>query len=269
MSIEDLVKDFNPKNTIPVAEGKSKIIYPTQDDKIRLMSFKPHCRSITYNREENVPLTDYWRMLACMDFMKRTEDDGVPTQLKYNRLIEKEGNLYMVVDKITPIPIEWIVRYEAAGSIVKLFPTLVQEGEIFRRPLLKFDYKQDQTVAGVDDPTLNESYILGFGLLKNEKELIRCKKMMRRIGENIRRSLDSVEVDLIDLKMEFGYISEGNIVLIDEISQDCIRARDRITGNSITKDLFREWKSHADVAKGYETFARKLNPNIESYIREL
>jgi len=264
--INKIIKKFDKKNVSPVAEGKSKVIYPTLDDRLCLMKFKPHCRSITYNREEDVPGTEYWRMFACMDFMKKVENLGIPTQLRYDKLIEKDGDIFMGVDKVTPIPVEWIIRYEAAGSIVNLFPTLVKKGQKFEKPFLKYDFKQDISVAGVDDPTLNESYIVGFGLLKSGSEVSYCKKMLTNIGEDIRKHLDRVDIDLIDMKMEFGYNPKGQIVLIDEISQDCIRGRDRSTGQSTTKDLFREWKSHEDIVLGYKNFAKKINPNIEKYL---
>ena len=264
--MNEILEEFDASSVSPIAEGKSKAIYPTLDDRLNLMKFKPHCRSITYDREEDVPRTEHWRMFACMDFMQRTEKLGIPTQLMYDKLVEKDGDLFMAVDKIEPIPIEWIIRYEAAGSIVNLFPTLAKKGQKFDKPFLKYDLKQDISVAGVDDPTLNESYIVGFGLLGSDNEVQDCKNMLTRIGGDIRSRLDDVGVDLIDMKMEFGYNPKGEVVLIDEISQDCIRGRDRTTGNSITKDLFREWKSHSDIVSGYETFARKLNPTIENYL---
>src|SRR5262249_47432617 len=127
----------------PIADGKSKTITPTVLPGCCLMSFKPHARSITSQREEDVPGTDYWRLLSTLDILLRLQAKGVTTPLQYPRALAARGGLYLAVCRARPIPIEWICRYEAAGSIVRLFPTLVQPGQRFSRPLFKYDYKQD------------------------------------------------------------------------------------------------------------------------------
>jgi phosphoribosylaminoimidazole-succinocarboxamide synthase len=155
-----------------------------------------------------------------------------------------------------------------------LFPGLVKEGQRFARPLFKYDYKQDIRVAGIDDPTLNESYIVGLGLL-SEEQLRACKQLLGDVGALIHRRLAAVGIRLIDMKMEFGVNRRGpgerserpeERMVIDEISQDCIRAVDEATGQSLTKDLFRQLKRPEEVVAAYEAFARKLNPGIEDLV---
>jgi phosphoribosylaminoimidazole-succinocarboxamide synthase len=249
----------------PVAEGKSKTIHDTGVSGLCLMSFKPHARSITSQREENVAGTDSWRMLATLEIARRLTADGIPTHLRHPRALRTSAAMYLAVAPVRPIPIEWIVRYETAGSIVRLFPGLVQAGQRFAPPLLKYDYKQDIKVAGVDDPTLNESYIVGLGLLSAE-HLQQAKRMLGAIGEHVQRYLQAAAIRLIDLKMEFGFDEQGALLLIDEISQDCIRAVDEKTGRSLTKDAFRQMKSAVEVVEAYREFALRLNPRIEELI---
>jgi phosphoribosylaminoimidazole-succinocarboxamide synthase len=258
----------------PLADGKSKTIRRTTEPGVAMMSFKPHARSITSRREEDVPGSDYWRILATLELMLMLDKAGVDTHLRCRRVLCYQGRLYLVVSEMAPVPIEWIVRYQAAGSIVRLFPALVREGQRFDPPLFKYDYKQDVAVAGVDDPTLNESYIVGLRLL-SEEQLRRAKELLGRVGVLVRNRLAVAGMRLVDMKMEFGLggpvgflrtVSGRSVVVIDEISQDCIRAVDEATGRSLTKDLFRQLKSPEEVVAAYAEFVRRLNPDFASLI---
>ncbi|MBI4919381.1 hypothetical protein HY837_05585 [archaeon] len=263
MSIAEYVRQTLDPTQEPIAEGKSKKVIAV-DDTTCVMAFKPHLRSITSKREENIEGTDYWRILNTLDTMNYLSSLGIPTSLAHNKAVRVNDKVYLVTKHVKPIPIEWIVRYEAAGSIVRLFPSLVKAGQKFETPLFKYDLKQDIKVAGTDDPTLNESYIVGLGLL-NEQDLARAKQMLGAIGEALKDRLDKVGIALVDVKMEYGFCGD-KICVIDEISQDCMRAYDKETGKSLTKDLFRQMKSHEEIVRAYEAFAKRLNPNVESLI---
>lgn len=243
-------------NKIPEIEGKSKKIYKL-DENTYYMCFKPHLRSITSKREENIKGTDHERLQANMYFMNLLESKGIKTQIK-NRNIQKiDGEEGILVKKVKAIPLEFICRYYAAGSIVRLYPSLVKEGQKFKTPLYKFDLKQDIKVAGVDDPTLNENYIVGLEIL-TQKELEKAKKVLVQVGEIMRKTLEKGGMKLIDMKMELGFDDDGQIVVIDEISQDCIRANDIQTGKSLTKDSFRQLKNDQEVLNAYIEFNRRL-----------
>ena len=72
------------------------------------------------------------------------------------------------------------------------------------------------------------------------------------------------------MKMEMGFAQNGDIIVIDEISQDCIRANDMQTGKSLTKDAFRQLKSDEEVLECYKEFNRRLRnlEDIYEYIRD-
>lgn len=244
------------KLKIPVVEGKSKKIFKLDDDTY-FMCFKPHLRSITYKREDNIEGTEYQRLLANIYFMNLLEKNGIKTQLKNDKIQEIDGEKGIIVKKIKTIPIEFICRYYAAGSIVRLYPSLVKEGQKLKTPLYKFDLKQDIKVSGVDDPTLNENYIVGLEIL-TEKQLLEAKEILAKVGEIVRGALEKANMKLIDMKMELGFDENGEIVVIDEISQDCIRANDITTEESLTKDTFRQLKSDKEVLNAYIEFNKRL-----------
>jgi phosphoribosylaminoimidazole-succinocarboxamide synthase len=245
------------------------VIYSTKDSNLYLVKFKPHARSITAKREEDVPKTEYWRMLANVEMLSRLASEGIATNLVYNKVLNIRGTNYMAVGSVSPIQLEWIVRYEAQGSIVREYPDRVNVGDLlpcqFQKISYKIDTKKNVMDSGVDDPTIPDSYILGFGIL-NKKQLSLARKLQYSIGEKVKGDLEVVGIRLQDMKFELGFSPKGKILLIDEISQDCIRAVDILTGKRLTKDLFREHNSHNAMVSGYEEFARRLNPNIESLI---
>ena len=240
----------------PEIEGKSKKIFKL-DDNTYFMCFKPHLRSITSKREENIAGTEKERLKANINFMNLLESEGVKTQIKEKNIKVIDGIEGIIVKKIKTIPIEFICRYYAAGSIVRLYPSLVKEGQKFKTPLYKFDLKQDIKVSGVDDPTLNENYIVGLEIL-TEEQLKNAKNILAKTGEIMRKTLEKAGMKLIDMKMELGFDEDGEIVVIDEISQDCIRANDIKTGKSLTKDAFRQMKSDEEVLKTYKEFNKRL-----------
>lgn len=244
------------ENKIPEVEGKSKKIFKI-DENTYFMCFKPHLRSITSKREENIAGTEHERLLANMYFMNLLEDKGIKTQIKSRQIEKIDGHEGILVKKVKTIPIEFICRYYAAGSIVRLYPSLVKEGQKFKTPLYKFDLKQDIKVAGVDDPTLNENYIVGLEILTKE-QFEKAKHILEKVGGIMRETLQRANMQLIDMKMELGFDEDGEIVVIDEISQDCIRANDIDTQKSLTKDSFRQLKSDAEVLEAYKEFNRRI-----------
>lgn len=240
-------------------EGKSKKIYKLDKDTY-FMCFKPHLRSITSKREENIEGTEHQRLLANMYFMNILEMKGIKTQIKNNEIVKIDGKEGILVKKVKTIPIEFICRYYAAGSIVRLYPSLVKEGQEFKTPLYKFDLKQDIKVAGVDDPSLNENYIVGLEILTNE-QFEKAKEILAKVGKIMREVLEKAGMQLIDMKMELGFDENEQIIVIDEISQDCIRANDIRTGKSLTKDAFRQLKSKEEVLDIYKEFNKRLGIN--------
>ncbi len=247
-----------------IANGKSKTIYAI-DDMTAIMLYKPHLRSVTKKREENIDGTDVYRMYATQFFLNLMEENNIPTERVENKILNINGKLAIPIKRCKPIPLEWIRRYYASGSIVRLFPIFVKEGQKFDPPLNKYDAKIDVSLTGgIDDPTLNESYITGLHILTKD-QFDAADKMLTKIGDILNKVYYEAGIKLVDLKMEFG-ILDGKIILIDELSQDCMRANDMVTGETLTKDAFRQMKSHEDILKTYENFLKRMCPNYKNLV---
>ena len=107
---------------------------------------------------------------------------------------------------------------------------------------------------------MNESYIVGLEILSKD-DFEEAKQILAKVGEIIRKTLEKCDIKLIDMKMELGFDKDRNIVVIDEISQDCIRANDIKTEKSLTKDSFRQMKTDEEVLNTYKEFNRRLGIN--------
>ena len=51
--------------------------------------------------------------------------------------------------------------------------------------------------------------------------------------------MKEIGIDLVDFKLEFGRLTDGTIVLADEISPDTCRLWDESTDEKLDKDRFR------------------------------
>ncbi len=149
-----------------------------------------------------------------------------------------------------------------------LFPTFVTEGQKFEPPLNKYDAKIDVSLTGgIDDPTMNESYITGLHLM-TKAQFDQADVMLSKIGDILNDVYLKAGIKLIDLKMEFGILN-GEVILIDELSQDCMRANDIKTGETLTKDAYRQWKTPEEVLKTYKTFLERMCPNYKELVVKL
>ena len=70
----------------------------------------------------------------------------------------------------------------------------------------------------------------------------------------------SCGVTLVDFKLEFGRLSDGTIVLADEISPDTCRLWDAKTHEKLDKDRFR--RDMGGVEEAYAEIMRRLEAHL-------
>ena len=63
--------------------------------------------------------------------------------------------------------------------------------------------------------------------------------MALKVNEVLKAFFLGLNVRLVDFKLEFGRLSDGSLVLADEISPDTCRFWDATTGEKLDKDRFR------------------------------
>ena len=148
-------------------------------------------------------------------FFELMEENGIPTQ--YLGADLEQG--LMKVRNLTVPRLEFIVRYFTAGSMCRRFT--LEEGIPFEPPYAEVTLKDDEQ----GDPLISERICLMKGILK-EGQYEEAQKVVLSVGEVLKKELASMNLTLIDFKIEVGYDETGKIYLADEITPDIWRVKD-------------------------------------------
>jgi len=225
-------------------EGKAKKVFATDDANILLVSYKDDATAfnglkkgtITGKGAINNRVTNY--------MMQLLEKEGVPTHF-----VKELSDRETLVKKVTIVPLEVIIRNISAGSFSKRYG--VEEGIVFDEPTIEFSYKNDD----LGDPLINDYHAIALKLAtKDEIETI--KSMAFKVNEVMKKFFKNLKVDLVDFKLEFGRLSDGTIVLADEISPDTCRFWDSETHEKLDKDRFR--RDLGNVEDAYKEMMKRI-----------
>ena len=130
------------------------------------------------------------------------------------------------------------------------------------RPLVEFTLKNDE----LDDPILSEEHIDILGYASN-KEINDVKNQGLIINALLSDLFASINIKLVDFKIEFGRINENKItkiILADEISPDSCRLWDKSSSEKLDKDRFR--KNLGGLIDAYKEVATRLGIDFQKQI---
>ena len=209
-------------------EGKSKIVYKV-DNSNAILFFKDDISS--FDKKEIDTITGKGRINNHISayFMKRLTEDKIS-----NHFIKILSPQEQIIKRLKMIPIEVVVRNLSAGTLSHRL--CITTGLKLKDTILEFYYK-----IGLYDSLLIESHILETGLL-DQKQINEIKTIALNVNKLMTKYLNEVEIELVNLKIEFGLYNE-EIILGDEISPDTCRLWDKTkTGNEriMDKDTFRQ-----------------------------
>ncbi|MDJ1421274.1 MAG: phosphoribosylaminoimidazolesuccinocarboxamide synthase [Candidatus Methanoperedens sp.] len=227
--------------------GKAKTIFKTDNPQKLIMEFRDSLTAFDGKKKSTAPKKGYYNARISEELFRLLEEGGIKTHFD-SMLSDTE----MVVDAVEIIKIEVIVRNIAAGSLIRKYP--FKPGQKLDPPILLLDYKSDE----YSDPMINDDIALALGLATRE-ELLKIRELALRINSILVEYLNDRDLLLPDFKLEFGR-RNGDIVLADEISCDTCRFWDKMTGESLDKDVFRYDKG--DLASAYREVARRIVPGI-------
>src|SRR5699024_3667738 len=113
--------------------------------------------------------------------------------------------------------LEVICRYKAVGSFYRRYGQYCEEGEDLSE-FIEFTLKDDLR----NDPPISKDGLIILKLL-NKEEYDEIKRLTKEISRIVKNELMKKDLDLYDIKLEFGKDNTGKIMLIDEISCCIIR----------------------------------------------
>lgn len=225
-------------------EGKAKRIYSTDNPEIVRVQYKDSATA--FNGEKKAEIAGKGRLnneITSLLFSKLM-DSGIDTHF-----VEKTSDLEQLVKRVTIVPIEVVVRNIVAGSLSKRMG--LDEGVVLAKPIVEFYYKRDD----LGDPIVNEDHIESLKLATTS-ELQTIKEIALRVNNVLIELFNECNVRLIDFKLEFGKLSDGSILLADEISPDTCRLWDKDTNTKFDKDVFR--RDLGNLTDGYEEILKRL-----------
>ena len=229
-------------------EGKAKKVFATEDPELLIVSYKDDATAFNGLKKGTITGKGVINNQMSNRLMTLLESKGIPTHLG-QELNARET----LVKKVSIVPLEVIVRNIAAGSFSKRYG--VEEGVVFDAPTLEFSYKNDT----LGDPLLNTRHALALKLA-TPAEIKTIEDYSLRINEILKEFWAGCGVTLVDFKLEFGRLSEGTIVLADEISPDTCRLWDSATKEKLDKDRFR--RDMGGVEEAYATIMARLEANL-------
>ncbi len=208
-------------------EGKAKKVWTTEDPELLIVDYKDDATAGNGAKKGTIHDKGIINNRVTNHLMKLLEKEGVPTHF-----VEEISDRETIVKKVSIVPLEVIVRNIAAGSLSKRLG--LPEGTPMKKTVLEFCYKDD----ALGDPMVNEYHIMAMEWCTKE-ELDLISKYALKVDEVLTAYLKEVNIELIDYKLEFGKLSDGTIVLADEISPDPCRFWDSVTKEKLDKDRFR------------------------------
>ena len=225
-------------------EGKAKKVFATDDPECYIVDYKDDATAFNGEKKGTILGKGVINNRVTNHLMQMLEKEGVPTHF-VKEISERET----IVKKVTIVPLEVIIRNIAAGSFSKRFG--VEEGTVLKQPSLEYSYKDD----ALGDPMINDYHILALGLATRE-ELATIAGYAFKVNEVLKKYLLNFDIELVDFKLEFGKLSDGTIVLADEISPDTCRFWDVKTHEKLDKDRFR--RNLGGEVEAYQEVMRRL-----------
>ena len=228
-------------------EGKAKKDIATDDPGIVIVSYKDDATAFNGAKRGTIAGKGSVNNRMTNHLMKKLEAAGIPTHF-----VEQLSDRETAVRKVSIVPLEVIVRNRSAGSFAKRYG--VEEGIVFDEPTVEFSYKNDE----LGDPLINDDQAAALKLATRE-EIGTIRRYALAVNDFLTAELRACGVILVDFKLEFGRLPDGQIVLADEISPDTCRFWDAETGEKLDKDRFR--RDLGDVEGAYQEMARRLLGN--------
>ena len=225
-------------------EGKAKKVFATDDPNLVIVDYKDDATAFNGLKKGSIAGKGVINNVMSNHMFQLLEKQGVPTHF-VEQLSERET----LVKKVSIVPLEVIIRNISAGSFAKRFG--VEEGIVFDEPTIEFSYKNDDLGA----PLMNAYHAVALKAATRE-EIETIKSMAFKVNEVMKQYFDSLNVILVDFKLEFGKTADGKIVLADEISPDTCRLWDKTTKEKLDKDRFR--RDLGGVEEAYQEIMKRV-----------
>lgn len=232
-----------------IHDGVSKKVYATDEpDKVIIQ----YTDAITaYYKIKRALIKDkglYCNAVSSMVFTV-LKNAGVPMHF-----IERLSDTEQLCRRVDSIQMEVIVRNVVAGSMAKRLG--MDEGIVLKEPIVDLCYKTED----LGDPLINDYHAIALGLVTKE-ELDVIYSLAEKVNAVLTPLFRGIGITLVDFKIEFGRLPDGQIILSDDITPDSARFWDIETGMKLDKDRFRH--DNGKVGQAYRTVYERLKEAVK------
>ena len=231
-----------------IYEGKAKIVFATSDKNLVIQHFKDDATAFNNQKKDVIDGKGILNNRISEHILTNLNQVGIK-----NHLIKRLNMREQLVQHVEIIPIEFIVRNIATGSLTKRLG--IEDGTVLEYPLVEYCLKNDE----LGDPLISKEHILAFKWM-DDFEIDFVNNELARINDFLQGMFRGVGIKLVDFKVEFGRLENNgkkDIILADEISPDTCRLWDATTDKKLDKDRFR--KDLGNLVEGYQEVARRLD----------
>ena len=202
-------------------KGKTKDVFALENGNC-LLKFKDDCtgKDGVFDPGENaVGLTIEGvgdvNLRMSIYFFEKINAAGIRTHYVNANL--NDTTMEVLPAKVFGKGLEVICRYKAVGSFFRRYSDLVEQGAdlpAYVETTIKNDEK--------GDPLITKDALVDLGVM-TAKQYDELKQMTQDITKIVADDLKAKGLDLYDIKFEFGYDPQGNVMLIDEIASGNMR----------------------------------------------
>ena len=228
-------------------EGKAKILYSCSEKNYLIQHFKDDATAFNNQKKSVIEGKGILNNRISEHILTYLGQVGIK-----NHLVKRINMREQLIKHVNIIPIEFIVRNIATGSLTKRLG--IEDGTVLDEPLIEYCLKNDK----LGDPLISKEHIFAFKWA-TKKEIEKIDKQLNRINDFLVGLFRGVGIKLVDFKVEFGRLKNSNkneIILADEISPDTCRLWDMNTEKKLDKDRFR--KNLGNLIEAYQDVARRL-----------
>ena len=191
-------------------EGKAKIIYETNEKGLVIQHFKDDATAFNNIKKSSIEGKGVLNNRISEHLLVALSQCGIK-----NHLVKRLNMREQLIKQVEIIPIEFIVRNIATGSLTKRLG--ISEGTTFEKPLLEYCLKDDE----LGDPIVAKEHIYTFGWA-TEKEIKKVDKITLRINDILQGVFRGIGIKLVDFKLEYGRIwnkssEQHEIILVNSV----------------------------------------------------
>ena len=155
----------------------------------------------------NLRMTDY--------FFRKINAAGIRTH--FVKANFEDTTMEVLPAKVFGHGLEVICRYKAVGSFIKRYGEYIEPGTDLPA-YVEMTFKNDAK----GDPLVTKDGLVVLGIM-SEKQYDDIKEMTQKITKIVADDMKEKGLDLYDIKFEFGYDADGEVMLIDEIASGNMR----------------------------------------------